>query len=65
MFELRLTRRKKSVSFLLRQLSIDNYDVKKYVKESQFLLFLRQKVYKNAKLGYITQCPTVDLNKKS
>ena len=25
-----------------------NYHVKKYVKESQFLLFSRQKVYKNA-----------------
>ena len=38
-----------SGSFLRRQLSIDNYHVKKYVKESQFLLVSRQKVYKNAK----------------
>ena len=44
-----------SGSFLRRQLSIDNYHVKKYVKESQFLLFSRQKVYKNAKFDYITE----------
>ena len=37
-----------SGSFLPRQLLIDNYQVKKYVKESQFLLFSRHKVYKNA-----------------
>jgi hypothetical protein len=44
-----------SGSFLWRQLSIDNYHVKKYFKESQFLLFSRQKVYKNAKFVYITE----------
>ena len=44
-----------SGSFLWRQLSINNYHVKKYVKESQFLLFSRQKVYKNAKFVYITE----------
>ena len=41
-------------SFLRRQLSIDKYHVKKYVKESQFLLFSRKKVYKNVKFVYIT-----------
>ena len=40
-----------SGSFLRRQLSIDNY----HVKESQFLLFSRQKVCKNAKFVYITE----------
>ena len=44
-----------SGSFLWCQLSIDNYHVKKYVKKSQFLLFSRQKVYKNAKFVYITE----------
>jgi hypothetical protein len=44
-----------SGSFLRRQLLIDNYHVKKYVKESQFLLFSRQKVYRNAKFVYITE----------
>jgi hypothetical protein len=44
-----------SGSFLRRQLSIDNYHVKKYVKESQFMLFSRQKVYNNAKFVYITE----------
>ena len=44
-----------SGSFLRRQLSIDNYHVKKYVKESQVLLFSRQKVYKNSKFVYITE----------
>jgi hypothetical protein len=44
-----------SGSFLWRQLSIDNYHVKKYVKESQFWLFSRQKVYKNAKFVYISE----------
>ena len=43
-----------SGSFLRRQLWINNYHVKKYVKESQFL-FSRQKVYKNAKFVYITE----------
>ncbi len=51
----RLVTNHHSGSFLRRQLSIDNYHVKKYVKESQFLLFLRQKVYKNAKFVYITE----------
>ena len=44
-----------SGSFLQRQLSIDNYHVKIYIKKSQFLLFSRQKVYKNVKFVYITE----------
>ena len=37
-----------SGSFVQRQKRIAIYHVKKFVKESQFLLFSRQKGYKNA-----------------